>query len=131
MSFILDTHILLWAAGMPERLPADTRAIIEDPSSELYFSAASLWEVAIKNGLGRADFKVDPRLLRRGLRNNGYLELAITGTHAVAVDTLPPIHNDPFDRLLIAQAHAEALTLLTADAVVGQYPGPIRVIRSR
>ena len=128
MSFLLDTHILLWAAGMPERLPGDARALIEDPSSELYFSAASLWEVAIKNGLGRADFNVDPRLLRQGLRNNGYLELAITGTHAVAVDTLPPIHNDPFDRLLIAQAHAEALTLLTADAVVGQYPGPIRVL---
>ncbi|WP_419924278.1 type II toxin-antitoxin system VapC family toxin [Candidatus Poriferisocius sp.] len=127
MTFLLDTHILLWAAGMPERLPGDARALIEDLSSELYFSAASLWEVAIKNGLGRADFKVDPRLLRQGLRNNGYLELAITGTHAVAVDTLPPIHNDPFDRLLIAQAHAEALTLLTADAVVGQYPGPIRV----
>ncbi len=128
MSFLLDTHILLWAAGMPERLPDDARALIEDPSSELYFSAASLWEVAIKNGLGRADFNVDPRLLRQGLRNNGYMELAITGTHAVAVDTLPPIHNDPFDRLLIAQAHAEALTLLTADAVVGQYPGPIRVL---
>ena len=128
MSFLLDTHILLWAAGMPERLPGDARALIEDPSSELYFSAASLWEVAIKNGLGRADFNVDPRLLRQGLRNNGYMELAITGTHAVAVDTLPPIHNDPFDRLLIAQAHAEALTLLTADAVVGQYPGPIRVL---
>lgn len=128
MSFLLDTHILLWAAGMPERLPADARALIEDPSSELYFSAASLWEVAIKNGLGRADFNVDPRLLRQGLRNNGYLELAITGTHAVAVDTLPPIHQDPFDRVLIAQAHSEALTLLTADAVVGQYPGPIRVL---
>ena len=128
MSFLLDTHILLWAAGMPERLPGDARALIEKPSSELYFSAASLWEVAIKNGLGRADFNVDPRLLRQGLRNNGYQELAITGTHAVAVDTLPPIHNDPFDRLLIAQAHAEALTLLTADAVVGQYPGPIRVL---
>lgn len=128
MSFLLDTHILLWAAGMPERLPADARALIEDPSSELYFSAASLWEVAIKNGLGRADFNVDPRLLRRGLRNNGYVELAITGTHAVAVDTLPPIHNDPFDRLLIAQAHAEALTLLTADTAIGQYPGPIRVL---
>ncbi len=128
MSFLLDTHILLWAAGMPERLPGDARALIEDPSSELYFSAASLWEVAINNGLARADFNVDPRLLRQGLRNNGYMELAITGTHAVAVDTLPPIHNDPFDRLLIAQAHAEALTLLTADAVVGQYPGPIRVL---
>ncbi len=61
-------------------------------------------------------------------RNNGYLELAITGTHPVAVDTLPPIHNDPLDRLLIAQAHAEALRLLTADAVVGQFPGLIRVL---
>ena len=128
MSFLLDTHILLWAAGIPERLPDDARALIEDPDTDLIFSAASIWEVAIKSGLGRADFNVDPRLLLRGLRDNGYQELAVTGTHAAAVDLLPPIHRDPFDRLLVAQAQTEALTLLTADTTVGRYPGPIRLV---
>lgn len=128
MRFLLDTHVLLWAAGAPERLPPDARALIEDPEHDLHFSAASLWEVAIKSGLGRDDFSVDPRLLRRALLENGYTELAITGAHAVAVDLLPPIHGDPFDRLLVAQAQVEAMTLLTADKIVGRYPGPIRLI---
>ncbi len=128
MSFLLDTHVLLWAAGVPDRLPADARTLIEDPATELIYSAASLWEVAIKNGLGHADFSVDPRLLRRGLLENGYTELAITGAHAVAVDVLPPIHKDPFDRLLVAQALIEGVTLVTADEVLGRYPGSIRVL---
>ncbi len=104
------------------------RALIEDMENELYFSAASLWEVAIKSGLGRDDFTVDPRLLRRALLENGHAELAITGAHAAAVDLLPPIHSDPFDRLLVVQAQIEAMTLLTADEIVGRYPGSIRVI---
>ena len=128
MKLLLDTHVLLWAAGMPERLRPGARALIEDMENELYFSAASLWEVAIKNGLGRDDFTVDPRLLRRALLEHGHAELAITGTHAVAVDLLPPIHSDPFDRLLVAQAQIEAMTLLTANETVGRYPGPIQVI---
>lgn len=128
MSFLLDTQVLLWAAGVPDRLPADARALIEDPATALLYSAASLWEVTIKNGLGRADFSVDPRLLRRGLLENGYTELAVTGAHAVAADMLPPIHKDPFDRLLVAQAQIEGVTLITADEVVGRYPGPIRVL---
>ncbi len=126
MSLLLDTHVLLWAAGAPERLPSEVRALIEDEGSNPFFSAASLWEVAIKSGLGRADFRVDPRVLRRGLLENGYAELPVTGAHAVAVDLLPPIHKDPFDRLLVAQARVEGLTLLTADDVVARYPGPIR-----
>ena len=128
MSFLLDTQVLLWAAGVPDRLPADARALIEDPATALLYSAASLWEVTLKNGLGRADFSVDPRLLRRGLLENGYTELAVTGAHAVAADVLPPIHKDPFDRLLVAQAQIEGVTLITADEVVGRYPGPIRVL---
>jgi PIN domain nuclease of toxin-antitoxin system len=92
------------------------------------FSAASLWEVAIKSGLGRDDFRVDARLLRRGLLDNGYDELAITGEHAVAVANLPPIHKDPFDRMLAAQSAVEGILLLTADPVVAQYPGPVRKI---
>ena len=128
MRILLDTHVLLWAAGMPDRLPPDARALIEDAANDLYFSAASLWEVAIKRGLGRDDFRVDPRLLRRALLENGHAELAITGAHAVAVDLLPPIHGDPFDRLLVAQAQIEAMTLLTADEIVGRYPGPVQLI---
>ena len=128
MNLLLDTHVLLWAAGVPERLPDDGRALLEDQDAKLFFSAASLWEVAIKSGLGRADLRVDPRVLRRGLLENGYVELAVTGAHAVAVDLLPPIHKDPFDRLLIAQARVEGLTLVTADQVVARYPGPIRAL---
>ena len=78
--------------------------------------------------LGHANFNVDPRLLRRGLLENGYAELPLTGAHAVTVDLLPPIHKDPFDRILIAQAQIEGITLLTADEVLGRYPGPIRVL---
>ena len=128
MSLLLDTHVLLWAAGEPERLPRSTQEVLEDSAVAVTFSAASIWEVAIKNGLGRADFSVDPRVLRRGLLEHGYVELPVTGAHAAAVDLLPDIHRDPFDRLLIAQAHAEGLTLLTADSVIGRYPGPIQVI---
>ncbi|MCY3701738.1 MAG: type II toxin-antitoxin system VapC family toxin [Rhodospirillales bacterium] len=127
MRLLLDTHLLLWAAGVPEQLPGDARALIERPENELVVSAASLWEVTIKRSLGRADFIVEPRQLRRGLLENGYTELAITGAHAIAVDGLPPIHGDPFDRLLVAQAQVEAITLLTADKTVARYPGPVRL----
>ena len=128
MTFLLDTHLLLYAAGMPERLPSVARTILEDPESELAFSAGSLWEVAIKNGLGRQDYRVDPRLLRRGLLENGYTELPVSGAHAVAADLLPPVNSDPFDRMLVAQAQIEGLTLLTLDPVIGRYPGPIRLL---
>ena len=131
MTVLLDTHLLLWAAGLPDRLPPAVREFLDDSASEPVYSAASLWEVAIKSGLGRADFTVDPRLLRRGLLENGYSELPVTGTHAVAVDLLPEIHRDPFDRMLVAQAQVEGITLWTMDEVVGQYPGPIRVVQQR
>lgn len=128
MTALLDTHLLLWAAGLPDRLPPDVRELLNNPATEPAYSAASLWEVAIKSELGRADFLVDPRLLRRGLLENGYSELPVTGAHAVAVDLLPEIHKDPFDRILVAQAQVEGITLWTMDEVVGRYPGPIRVI---
>ena len=128
MKLLLDTHLLLWAAGEPERLPAKARALIEDTGNELLFSAASLWEVAIKHGLGRADFQADARLLRRGLLDNGYSELPIVSDHVVAIESLPPIHKDPFDRVLVAQATVEGITLLTLDPMVAQYPGPIRKV---
>lgn len=126
MKLLLDTHLLLWAAGLPDQLSATARALIEDPANELCFSAASLWEVSIKRGLGRSDFQVEPRLLRRGLLDHGYAEVPVTSAHAVAIDSLPPIHRDPFDRILIAQSMVEGLLLLTFDATVAQYPGPIR-----
>ena len=126
MKLLLDTHLLLWAAGEPKRLPKDIRSLLEDRDNELLFSAASLWEVAIKSGLGRKDFRVEARLLRRGLLDNGYSELPIVSDHVVAIESLPPIHKDPFDRVLVAQATVEGITLLTNDPVVAQYPGPIR-----
>jgi PIN domain nuclease of toxin-antitoxin system len=128
VNLLLDTHLLLWAAGAPDRLPAVARDLIEDPGNILIFSVASLWEIAIKRGLGRDDFRVDPRLLRRGLIDNGYAELAITSEHVVAVDSLPPLHRDLFDRLLLAQATAEGVTLLTSDKALAAYPGPIRAV---
>jgi PIN domain nuclease of toxin-antitoxin system len=128
VKLLLDTHLLLWAAGFPERLPASARALLEDPQNELQFSAASLWEIAIKGGLGRADFQVNARVLRRGLLDNGYRELPISSEHAVSVDSLPPLHKDPFDRVLVAQAMGEGITLLTSDPVVAQYPGPVRLV---
>ncbi len=126
MKLLLDTHLLLWAAGLPERLPAEARDMIGDSLAELHFSPISLWEIVIKRGLGRADFQVDPHVLRRGLLDNGYLELPVTSAHAVAVAGLPPLHKDPFDRLLVAQATVEGITLLTSDAMVARYPGPVR-----
>ena len=126
MKLLLDTHLLLWAAGQPDRLSAAACALIEAADNELIFSAASLWEIAIKRGLGRDDFLIDGRLLRRGLLDNGYVELPIRSEHALAIDTLPPLHKDPFDRILVAQAIVEGITLLTADPVVAQYPGPVR-----
>jgi PIN domain nuclease of toxin-antitoxin system len=128
MKLLLDTHLLLWAAGQPDRLSATAVKLIEAPRNELLFSAASIWEVAIKRGLGRSDFQADPRLLRRGLLDNGYSELPILSDHVVALDTLPPIHKDPFDRLMVAQATVEGITLLTADSVVARYPGPVRMV---
>ena len=126
MKLLLDTHLLLRAAGEPERLSAEARALFDNADNELVFSAASLWEIAIKSGLGRSDFQVDVRLLRRGLLDNGYSELPIMSNHVVAIESLPPLHKDPFDRILVAQATVEGIILVTADALVAQYPGPIR-----
>lgn len=132
MKLLLDTHLLLWAAGSDVKstgaLSAEAIALIDDRTNELFFSAASIWEVTIKNGLGREDFKADPHLLRRGLLDNGYVELPITSEHTLAVSSLPHLHKDPFDRLLIAQAMVEGITLLTSDPVVASYPGPIRKV---
>jgi len=122
VKLLLDTHVLLWAASHPEKLSRRARRLLSDPENILIFSAVSLWEIAIKQGIGRSDFQVDARLLRRGLLDNGYEELAMTSAHAVALDTLPPLHKDPFDRMLVAQARVEGITLMTADAQLAKYP---------
>ena len=126
MNLLLDTHVLLWAAATPERLSKTALAMIQNRQNQLYFSAVSIWEITTKQGLGRADFRVDPTLLRRGLVDNGYDELPMTSTHAIKIGHLPTIHQDPFDRMLIAQACSEGLLLLTGDALVARYPGPIQ-----
>lgn len=126
MKFLLDTQLLLWAAGQPERLSPAASKLLQSPQNDLLFSAASLWEIAIKRSLGREDFRVEPRLLRRGLLDNGYTELAVSSQHAVSIDSLPPLHKDPFDRLLLAQAMVEGITLLTSDTQLARYPGPVR-----
>ena len=128
MKLLVDTHLLLWAAADSRRLSASARRLINDPANEPLFSAASLWEIVIKNALRRRDFQVNARALRRALLDNGYGELTIDGRHALAVEALPPIHSDPFDRMLIAQAAVEQITLLTADEAVARYAGPVRLV---
>jgi PIN domain nuclease of toxin-antitoxin system len=128
MRLLLDTHILLWTIADSGRLSAAARALIGEPGNELSFSAASLWEIAIKSGQGREDFRIDVGSLRRSLFDNDYEELPMTGAHAAALGNLPPIHRDPFDRLLVAHAIVERLTLVTSDRVVAKYPGPIQLV---
>jgi PIN domain nuclease of toxin-antitoxin system len=118
---LLDTHVILWVAGQPEKLSAPARSLLTLPENTLFFSAASIWEIVIKRGLGREDFRVDPARLRKMLLSHGYTELPITAEHVIRVETLPLLHKDPFDRLLIAQARAEGMRLLTVDASILQY----------
>jgi PIN domain nuclease of toxin-antitoxin system len=126
--FLLDTHLLLWIAGKSKRVPEAVRKDLSNTSNEYVFSSASLWEIAIKRGLGREDFRIDPRALRQKLLDNGYAELSITGEHALRVTELPALHKDPFDRILLAQAFTEGLTLITADEQLAEYPGPVRKV---
>jgi PIN domain nuclease of toxin-antitoxin system len=123
---LLDTHLLLWAAEDSPRLSQTARSLISDARNEKWFSAASFWEIAIKNGRGRDDFDIDSAQLRIGMLANAYVELPVSSMHAILTAALPHFHKDPFDRILIAQATAEGLTLLTADPIVAKYPGPIR-----
>ncbi len=128
MKLLVDTQLLLWAMISPKRLSRAASARLMAAENDLFFSAASLWEVAIKRSLGRADFDVEPGLLRQELLNSGYTELPVTGLHALALGALPPLHKDPFDRILVAQVHAEGMTLLTADRMIARYPGSIQRI---
>lgn len=122
MKYLLDTHLLLWAAA--DELPQRAAHYFMDEANDLYFSPVSIWEVIIKSAV-RDDFDVNPTLLYRGLIGAGYIELPITTKHALGVEALPKIHKDPFDRMLLSQAISENYVFLTADRVLRQYPGPI------
>jgi PIN domain nuclease of toxin-antitoxin system len=128
MIFLLDTQLVVWAALDAPRLSRNARDLLEDPSNGFMFSSAVIWEVTIKSELGRPDFTLDPRLLRRGLLNNGATELAITSEHALAVGDLPQLHKDPVDRIQVAQARVEGLVLLTADDAVAAYVSPVQLV---
>ena len=123
MKLLIDTHLLLWAAA--NMLPHDAIPYFIDANNELFFSSASIWEIIIKKGLNRPDFRVDPNALYRGLLDNGYSELAITSNHVLLVAGLPLLHKDPFDRILVAQAKAEGAILLSSDRIVSQYSSTI------
>lgn len=128
MRLLLDTHVLLWVLTDDPRLTSEIRSLILSDDTDLFFSAASIWEISIKSALKRADFPYDPSIVRKALLDNGYAELPITGEHSVFVGSLPALHADPFDRMLIAQAHVEGMLLLTHDSKIEGYPGPIRRI---
>ena len=125
MKLLLDTHILLWAAGEPKKFPLKIRQLIEDEENTLFFSTASIWEIVMKNGLGRSDFQIEPRMFRSALMDNGYLEVPITSEHVLFVHDLPPLHKDPVDRILVAQSSIEGMAVLTVDQAVIDYGGTV------
>ena len=125
MRYLLDTHVLLWAAE--DTLPRSARKYFSEEHT-LYFSSASLWEIVIKRALNREDFQIDPRAFHTALIAAGYLELSITSQHALTLESLPPIHKDPFDRILLSQAITEKMDLVTADAYLSNYPNHIIMV---
>ena len=125
MNLLVDTHVLLWYVENDRRLSKTAQELIREPDNPLFFSVASIWEIVIKKNRGKLDADLDPVALRRNLLDHDWRELAVTGEHALAVGALPPIHKDPFDRILLAQAQVEALTLLTSDKLVARYPGKV------
>jgi PIN domain nuclease of toxin-antitoxin system len=128
MKLLVDTHLLLWTASTSRFVSEEARALIDAPGNELLFSVATIWETAIKYGLRKPHFGFEPRRFRENLLRTGFRELEISSEHAIPAATLPDLHRDPFDRLLIAQAQVEGATLLTSDTMVARYPGPIRLV---
>jgi PIN domain nuclease of toxin-antitoxin system len=123
---LLDTQLLVWVGYAPQRLDRSLAAELVDRRRDISFSVVSLWEVAIKASLGRDDFQVNPPALRLGLLEQGFRELPIQVNHVLSVQHLPRIHRDPFDRLLVAQAARERLSLLTADRTLLGYGDGVR-----
>lgn len=128
MRFLVDTHLLIWAAFDDRRLSDEGRQLLGDHSNKLFFSSASMWELAIKSALPAKPLNFDPAKLRKGLLYAGYEELAVTGDHALEVANLPRIHRDPFDGILVAQAKSEGLVLLTSDSTLVRYGKPVRLV---
>ena len=128
MRVLLDTHLLLWAVASSQRLSPEARSLIEDPGTDAFYSAASLWEIAVKTTLRRKDFRVDLPLMHSALSVMGLTELPVTSEHAMRVTELPPVHRDPFDRMLVAQSLVEPMVLLTNDAVLARYGPFVRVV---
>jgi PIN domain nuclease of toxin-antitoxin system len=130
---LFDTQLLIWSAKGDARLPTGARALLLDPAIAPVFSAASIWEVAIKAALGRNDFPVDAGALARGLQGAGYEELPVTARHAAALRALPypgpEGHEDPFDRLLLAQARHEGIALPTTDEPLSAYGEDVMRVR--
>ncbi|MDE1159873.1 MAG: type II toxin-antitoxin system VapC family toxin [Neorhizobium sp.] len=126
---MLDSHMLVWLVGASDRLPAKARIAIENPSNLIFFSSASIWELQIKHSTGRARLALPPVILHQVLVSNQFHEVPVTSQHGLRTAALPPIHRDPFDRILIAQAMAEDMLLLTSDQMVGRYPGPIMLVQ--
>jgi PIN domain nuclease of toxin-antitoxin system len=128
VNLLIDTHLLLWTLLGDRSLSARARQFLTNPDHALYFSAASVWEIAIKTARRRPAFIVDPLQLRDEMLDNGYVEVPVTSDHAATTLALPPLHGDPFDRILLAQAIVEDLTLLTSDRALARYPGPIQLV---
>ncbi len=128
MRLLLDTHIALWAVTDSPRLPETARSAILAPQNEVWISAASIWEISIKHALGRGGMPISGTEAVHWFAVSGYRDLPITSTHAAAVDALPAIHRDPFDRILIAQAQTEPLRLVTHDDVIAQYSDVVMVV---
>jgi PIN domain nuclease of toxin-antitoxin system len=128
VNHLLDTHILLWILADPDKVPGAMRRIVEDTGNRVWFSAASIWEIAIKHSLAKADFTVEPATIWKAAQETGLEELVVTAEHSVGVDALPWLHRDPFDRLLVAQARAAGMKLLSVDPKVNAYflPAPPR-----
>ncbi|MEJ1966200.1 MAG: type II toxin-antitoxin system VapC family toxin [Gammaproteobacteria bacterium] len=124
MRVLLDTHLLLWALGSPLKLSAETRKLVD--TSEVFVSAASIWEISIKSAIGK--LKADPQKILAAIEPTGLSILAITGEHAARVARLPSLHKDPFDRLLVAQALSEPMILLTNDQALAGYGELVQVV---
>ncbi len=128
MRLLVDTHVLLWAVAEPQKLPEASRARLEAPENEVLFSAASIWELAIKLQIRRLVLPVELEAITEAARRMGFVELPISAAHVTGVKRLPSYHRDPFDRLLIAQAIHELALLLTADRILGQYSDLVEII---
>jgi PIN domain nuclease of toxin-antitoxin system len=128
MVLLLDTHVLLWTLGAPERLPQDIVEQIESPETTVYFSAASIWEIAIKTTLGKVDFQYSPEDIAQAAKATGLVELPVSAAHAAKVAHLPLHHRDPFDRLLIAQILLLPAQLITADSALPPYSELVRLV---